>query len=959
MNEQAPLYNSRIIKVFIKYLNAYYPILDIDMVLNFAGISKYEVEDQAHWFTQLQTDRFHEILVEKTGNTNIARDAGRFAVSSGALAAAQQYTLGLIGLLYVYRFMGKLYAIMSRGAKIVTKKIGSNKVEITSIPAPGVKEKLYQCENRIGTFESLAKLFTDKYATIEHPACFHKGDECCRYIVSWEKSPSMVLKRTSNYFLILTIVAIAALYYTLPRMNWMVFTLLYTLITWLFFLYSSRLEKNELTRTIETQGNVAEDLLKEIEVRHNNSLLVQEIGQALSTILNIDELIKTVVNIMVKRMVFNRGLIMLTNKEKTRLVYSAGYGYDQVQEELLKQTEFHIDNPASKGPFVVAFNTQSPFQIDDIEKIEENLSPQSLELTRQMGVQSLMCVPILYEKEALGILAVDNIESKKAFTQSDRHLLKGVASQAAVGIVNARSFQKVQESEKKYRELVESANSIILRMDTEGKITFFNEFAQKFFGYKENEIIGRDVQSTILLKSESTKRNLQRLFHVLRQDPDRQIVSENENVLRNGQIVWITWTYKPIFSKNGRLNEVLCIGNDITELRRAEQDKKDLEVQLQRAQKMEAIGTLAGGVAHDLNNILTGLVSYPELLLMEIPEESPLRKPMLTIQKSGEKASAIVQDLLTLARRGVSVMEVVNFNQILSEYLRSLEFKKMQLNHPDVQVRHNSESDLLNISGSSVHLSKMIMNLVSNAAEAMPGGGEIIISTANRYVDSVVNGYENIEEGDYITLSVADTGIGISPQDQERIFEPFFTKKVLGKSGTGLGMAVVWGTVKDHHGFIDFQSTEEKGTTFTLYFPVTRQEITKDTVSLSIEEYMGNGERILVVDDRQEQREIASRMLEKLAYHSASVSSGEEAVAYVKRTTVNLIVLDMIMDPGIDGLETYKRILEVRPGMKAIIASGFSETERVKEAQSLGAGAYVKKPYTLEKLGVAVKNELL
>ena len=160
-------------------------------------------------------------------------------------------------------------------------------------------------------------------------------------------------------------------------------------------------------------------------------------------------------------------------------------------------------------------------------------------------------------------------------------------------------------------------------------------------------------------------------------------------------------------------------------------------------------------------------------------------------------------------------------------------------------------------------------------------------------------------------------------------------------------------------GFIDFQSTEEKGTTFTLYFPVTRQEITKDTASLSIEEYMGNGEKILVVDDRQEQREIASRMLEKLEYHPASVSSGEEAIAYVKRTTVNLIVLDMIMAPGIDGLETYTRILEVRPGMKAIIASGFSETERVKEAQSLGAGAYVKKPYTLEKLGVAVKNELL
>jgi CheY-like chemotaxis protein len=240
----------------------------------------------------------------------------------------------------------------------------------------------------------------------------------------------------------------------------------------------------------------------------------------------------------------------------------------------------------------------------------------------------------------------------------------------------------------------------------------------------------------------------------------------------------------------------------------------------------------------------------------------------------------------------------------------------------------------------------------------MPGAGEISISTGNRYIDSPIGGYDDVEEGDYVTLTVSDAGVGISSADMERIFEPFYTKKAMGRSGTGLGMAVVWGAVKDHKGYIDVQSSQGKGTTFTLYFPVTRKELAKDKSGLSIEDYRSKGESILVVDDVEEQREIASSMLKKLGYSVTSVSSGEEAVNYLKDNSADLLVLDMIMDPGVDGYETYKRILEFHPGQKALIVSGFSETERVKEAQRLGAGAYVKKPYLLEKIGIAVRDEL-
>ncbi len=389
-----------------------------------------------------------------------------------------------------------------------------------------------------------------------------------------------------------------------------------------------------------------------------------------------------------------------------------------------------------------------------------------------------------------------------------------------------------------------------------------------------------------------------------------------------------------------------------------ERDEEALERQLQQSKKMEAIGLLAGGVAHDLNNVLSGIVSYPDLLLMDLAEDSPLREPILTMQQSGRKASEIVQDMLTLARRGVENKDIINLNELISEYLRSPEYRKLETHHANVAVAADLATDLLNIVGAKTQLIKVVMNLVSNAAEAQPSGGRITIATHNQYVDTPINGYEEIPEGEYAVLSIQDTGFGISEQDLPKIFEPFYSKKVMGRSGTGLGMAVVWGATHDHQGFIDIESTEGVGTTFRLYFPVTHHRKMRERRQIPVEEYMGHQETILIVDDVQEQREIAANILGKLNYAVKTVPSGEEAVAYMQTRDADLMVLDMIMAPGIDGLETYKRIIQSKPHQKAIIASGYSETDRVKAVQELGAGQYIKKPYTMEKIGLAVKREL-
>ena len=508
------------------------------------------------------------------------------------------------------------------------------------------------------------------------------------------------------------------------------------------------------------------------------------------------------------------------------------------------------------------------------------------------------------------------------------------------------------ESKELFDSFMKHLPALAFMKDVNGHYIYFNEAYKDILKVDPDDFIGRSDDA--IWSAEVAGRM---------QENDKIVMSEQrvlntvDTVTINDETQYFLTTKFPIF-KEGRPFLLAGVAINISERYRSEQEKKKLEAKLQHAQKMEAIGTLAGGVAHDLNNILAGLVSYPDLILIDLPPDSPLRNAILTVKKSGEKAAAIVQDLLTLARRGVAVKDIVQLNDIVAEYLESPEYNKLKLYHPQVELTTDLETGLLPVKGSPAHLSMTIMNLVSNANESMPAGGKILISTENRYIDSPLSGYDDVEEGDYVILTVADTGLGISAKDMDKIFDPFYTKKTMGKSGTGLGMAVVWGTVKDHSGYIDIQSTRGEGTTFTLYFPVTREKILNDNRLLSIKSLAGKGESILIVDDVAEQREIASKMLIKLGYITTAVSSGEAAVDYIKDNTVDLLVLDMIMDPGIDGLETYKRILGLNPGQKAVIASGFSETDQVKEAQRLGAGTYIKKPYTLERLGKAVGAEL-
>jgi PAS domain S-box-containing protein len=412
----------------------------------------------------------------------------------------------------------------------------------------------------------------------------------------------------------------------------------------------------------------------------------------------------------------------------------------------------------------------------------------------------------------------------------------------------------------------------------------------------------------------------------------------------------------PLTDRKGDFCGSVHISRDITRQKKAEAERMVAEEKLQKAERMEAIGLMAGGVAHDLNNILSGLVTYPELLLTQLSSNDTLYEPIKTIQQSGKRAAAVVADLLTVARGVATVKKVSLLNTLIQNYISSAEFKNLISVNPQVSIRLSLEEELRNIECSPIHMEKVLMNLISNAVEAIDSTGTVLISTANQIIQSRDSTVSSLVEGEYVVLRIQDNGSGISKSDLKRIFEPFYTKKVMGRSGTGLGLAVVWNTIKDHDAFIHVDS-DESGTVFSIYFSPCLGDVKEEIDDINVESLHGTG-TILVVDDEEEQCEIASQMLTMLGYTVATVASGENAIAYCRANTVDLVILDMLMEPGINGLQTYRQILKICPGQKAIIASGFSENKSVKDIKSLGAGFFIKKPYSIKLLGEAVLHEL-
>lgn len=378
------------------------------------------------------------------------------------------------------------------------------------------------------------------------------------------------------------------------------------------------------------------------------------------------------------------------------------------------------------------------------------------------------------------------------------------------------------------------------------------------------------------------------------------------------------------------------------------------EAKLARAERLEMAGVVAGQIAHDFNNLLTPILAYPDLIRHEIKGNAAVGEYLDVIEKTAGDMSRLTQQLLSLARRGRVGTEVFCVNELIGHVVGALQ----PILSKDITIEYDLADNLLNIMGSRDQMRRVIDNLCQNALDAMSGGGTLRLKTENVYLDTPVGAYSSVKIGEYVKITVSDTGMGISSEIRDKIFDPFFTTKRASKQrGSGLGLSIVHGIVRDHHGYIDLESSPGHGAVFMVYIPISRA----GTETGPAAKLPHGTERILIVDDDAPQVLVLKQLLEVLGYKATGAASGEECLALVKAQTppFDLIILDMVMDRGIDGLTTFMGVRKIVPDQRVILISGYAKAaRRIGKAQELGAGIFLRKPLTIERVAMAVRDEL-
>lgn len=523
-----------------------------------------------------------------------------------------------------------------------------------------------------------------------------------------------------------------------------------------------------------------------------------------------------------------------------------------------------------------------------------------------------------------------------------------VLAQSANRMIRERNtFENaLRESERNYRELVQSANSIILRMDTEGKVLFFNKYAQDFFGYHEEDILGKNVIGTIVPQKDSAGSDLALMIKEIGTYPERYIANENENIRHNGERVRVAWMNKAIYTDSAEVKEILCVGIDVTE-------KWQLEKRLSQAQKMEAIGTLAGGIAHDFNNILSAIIGYTELALIDIPEGSELGNNLQQVLKAGGRAKELVQQILTFGRQRDQEQQPVRVNLIVNEALKLLRASLPST----ITIQHKIQSDLA-VMSDPTNIHQVLMNLCTNASYAMreQGGTLGVFLTDTDITSEFAKQHPGINPGTFILLTVSDTGRGMPPEVLERIFDPFFTTKKKGE-GTGMGLSVVHGIVKSHGGTIIVESTPGAGATFSVYLPAIETDGVPQENSVNL--MVTGTERILFVDDEAFQGDIGRQMLERLGYQVTTQTNSLDALTLFRKNpeAFDLVITDMTM-PNMTGDILAQKMMSVRPDIPIIVCTGYSERINKKKVKEMGIKKLAMKPVVMQDIADMIRRVL-
>jgi PAS domain S-box-containing protein len=552
-----------------------------------------------------------------------------------------------------------------------------------------------------------------------------------------------------------------------------------------------------------------------------------------------------------------------------------------------------------------------------------------------------------YLKGLFGLMAATALAFVVAMTWAAA-LRRNVAQRTADLRVTVDALQR---SEKQYRELVESANSVILRWGREGRIRFINPYGLGFFGYTEAELFGQPVMGTIVPETETgTNRNLRMFMEDIQQCPEKHPTSENENIRKNGERVWIAWTNRAIATVPGAATEILSIGRDISE-------QKKLQAQLLQAQKMESIGRLAGGIAHDFNNLLAPILGYSEMMLNDMAPGHPQHEQIQEIHHAALRAKELTGQLLAFGRKQVLDLKSVDLCAIITEFEKILR----RAIRENIRIHVDLPATPQYVRGDAGQIGQVLMNLAVNAQDAMPGGGQLTICVPEHPPQPTLPAERpDAPAADYAAFTVSDTGSGLAPAALEHLFEPFFTTKEVGK-GTGLGLATVYGIVKQHEGHIEVLSEPGQGAVFRVFLPRTSTPATAAQASppLTPRTAAGQGKTILVAEDDFIVRDLACEMLRRQGYRVIPAEDPRHCQEILAREPepIDLLLTDVVM-PVMNGRQLFELLQASQPGLRVLYMSGHEKSVIADQGILDDDAPFLHKPFSISMLAEKVLEVL-